>query len=138
MKLFLDANILVSILNKEFPLYTYTSRILSLVDNKKFSVYTSPLALAIAFYFSEKKSGTELARKKIELLAAKMSISQTGQQEVLSSLQNKKIHDFEDGIQYYSALNSHCTVIITNDVNDFYFSAIEILKPEAFIKKYLI
>ena len=53
MKLFLDANILVSILNKEFPLYTYTSRILSLVDNRKISVYTSPFALA--FYFSEKK-----------------------------------------------------------------------------------
>ena len=100
MKIFLEANIIVSILNKEFPLFTYTSRILSLVDNKKFVVNTSPLALAIAFYFSEKKSGTELAKKKIELLAEKMSISQTGQQEVLSSLQNKRIHDFEDGIQY--------------------------------------
>jgi predicted nucleic acid-binding protein len=138
MKLFLDANILVSILNKEFPLYTYTSSILSLVDNRKFDAFTSPLALAIAFYFSEKKSGTELAKKKIELLAEKMSISQTGQQEVLSFLQNKKIHDFEDGIQYYSVLNSHCTVIITNVISDFYFSAIEILKPEAFIMKYLM
>jgi hypothetical protein len=67
-----------------------------------------------------------------------MSISQTGQQEVLSFLQNKKIHDFEDGIQYYSVLNSHCTVIITNVISDFYFSAIEILKPEAFIMKYLM
>ena len=30
MKLFLDANVLVSVLNKEYPSFTYTSRILSL------------------------------------------------------------------------------------------------------------
>ncbi len=138
MKLFLDANIIVSILNKEYPLYTYTSRILSLADNKKFTVYTSPIVLAIAFYFAEKKSGTEAAKKKIEILAQKMVIAATGQKEILQSLQNKKVLDFEDGIEYYSAVNSGCTVIVTNDINDFHFSVIEILKAEAFLTKYLL
>jgi len=138
MKLFLDANIIVSILNKEYPLYTYTSRILSLTDKQKFTVYTSPIVLAIAFYFSEKKSGTEAAKKKIEILAQKMVIAATGQKEILQSLQNKKVLDFEDGIEYYAALNSGCTVIVTNDISDFHFSSIEILKPDAFLTKYLL
>lgn len=138
MKIFLDANMIVSILNKEYPLYTYTARILSLADNKKFTVYTSFIVLAIAFYFAEKKSGTELAKKKIEILANNISIASSGQLEVLSSLQNKKVHDFEDGIEYYTAINSNCTVIITNDTSDFYFSTIEVLKPEAFLRKYLM
>ena len=56
MKVFLDANILVSVINKEYPLFPFTSRILSLNQNFRFSLYTSPLCLAIAFYFAEKKS----------------------------------------------------------------------------------
>jgi len=34
MKVFVDANILVSVLNKEYPLFTYSARILSLSGNK--------------------------------------------------------------------------------------------------------
>jgi predicted nucleic acid-binding protein len=64
MKFFLDANILVSVLNKEYPLFTYSSRILSLADDKRFQVFTSSVCLAIAFYFSEKKSGSTVAKKK--------------------------------------------------------------------------
>jgi len=68
MRIFLDANILVSVLNKEYPLFTYTARIVSLADQQKFTVYTSPVCLAIAFYFAENKSGTQMAKQKIKLL----------------------------------------------------------------------
>lgn len=55
MRIFLDANILVSVLNKEYPLYSYSSRIVSLVDHKRFEVFTSPICLAIAFLFCRKE-----------------------------------------------------------------------------------
>ena len=41
MKTFLDANILVSVLNKEYPLFSTTSRILSLSDRNNFVLYHS-------------------------------------------------------------------------------------------------
>ena len=138
MRIFLDANILVSVLNKEYPLFTFTSRIVSLAGNKNFTVFTSPVSLAIAFYFAEKKSGAKLAKKKIELLAGILSVSQTGEKEVLQSLENKKVLDFEDGIEYYSAINSKCSIMITEDIEDFYFSDIEIIKPIDFLNKYLL
>jgi predicted nucleic acid-binding protein len=75
MNIFLDANILVSVLNKEYPLFAYSSRIVSLADNNRFRVYTSPICLAIAFYFSEKKSGRQSARKKIKILTGKIQIA---------------------------------------------------------------
>ena len=128
MRIFLDANILVSVLNKEYPLFTIPARIVSLADNKKFTVFTSPICLAIAFYFAEKKSGTQLAKKKIEIFVNKLSITQVGKKEVLQSLQNKKVNDFEDGIEYYSAVNSNCDVIITEDIKDFYFSTIPVFQ----------
>ncbi len=55
MKVFVDANVLVSVLNKEYPLFTQSARILSLAGSKNFEIYTSPICLAIAFYFAEKK-----------------------------------------------------------------------------------
>jgi len=137
MRLFLDANILVSVLNKEYPLFTYSARIVSLADNKKFTVYTSPICLAIAFYFAEKKSGTQLAKRKIEILSGKLSITTVGKNEVIQSIQNKKVNDFEDGMEYYAAENNNCDAIITEDISDFYFSSIPVFNSKAFIEKYL-
>ena len=137
MRLFLDANILVSVLNKEYPLFSYAARILSLGNNNRFKVYTSPVCLAIAFYFAEKKHGTQTAKQKISLLANNIMITDVGKETVLSSLADKKVNDFEDGIEYYSAQKSKCEIIITEDIADFYFSEIEVLNTKDFIEKYL-
>ncbi len=137
MKVFLDANVLVSVLNKEFPLFSYSSRVLSLCDQPRFEVFTSPVCLAIAFYFAEKKSGTVLAKKKLNLLISKIKIAATDVKVVQQAIQNPAVHDFEDGMEYYSAVQSDCAVIITEDRNDFYFSEIEVLGCVDFLKKYL-
>lgn len=137
MRIFFDANILVSVLNKEYPLFSYAARIVSLADNKKFTVYTSPICVAIAFYFAEKKSGTQLAKKKIEILVDKLSITDVGKKQVLQSLQNKKVNDFEDSLEYYAAVSCNCDVIITEDINDFYFSSVPVFNSKAFTEKHL-
>ncbi len=137
MKIFLDANILVSVLNKEYPLFTYTSRIVSLADKSKFTVFTSPVCLAIAFYFAEKKYNSKSAKEKIEILCGHINITVTDKNTVLQSLQNPAVNDFEDGIEYYSAVQSKCDCIISEDIGDFYFSKIEVLNSESFFEKYL-
>ncbi len=137
MKFFLDANILVSVLNKEYPLYTYTSRVLSMAGSPGTTLVTTNICLAIAFYFAEKKHGQESAKKRIGLLMQHLDIVDCGNREAVSSMQNKKIHDFEDGLQYYAALHANCTCIVTNDLDDFYFSDVQVLDPERFFKKYV-
>jgi predicted nucleic acid-binding protein len=137
MKIFLDANVLVSVLNKEYPSFTYSARVLSLADSSKYKVYTSPLCLAIAFYFAEKKCGTLLARQKINLLTERLHITNLSEKTVMETNKNKKIHDFEDGLQYYSALDSGCKYIITEDSDDFYFSEIEVLTGRQFLENYV-
>jgi predicted nucleic acid-binding protein len=137
MKIFLDANILVSVLNKEYPLFPFSSRILSL-NSKKFELYTSPMCLAIAFYFAEKKSKAKLAKRKIELLAQKINIAGNSSAAVALTLKNSNIHDFEDGLEYYAAIEHGCHCIITEDLNDFCFSDIEVLNTRDFFRKYLV
>ncbi len=138
MRIFLDANILVSILNKEYPIFTYTSRILSLADNTNFTLYTSPVCIAIAFYFAEKKTNAAVAKKKIRILCNHINIADTSKKIVLQSLENLAVLDFEDGLEYYSALENKCDCIITEDINDFYFSKIEVMNSEGFFEKHLL
>lgn len=137
MRIFLDANILVSVLNKQYPLFSYTARLLSLTRYKEFTLITSPLCLAIAFYFAEKKHGTLPARNKIALLSEHIEVAGCGEKETKMAIANKQAHDFEDALQYYCALHAGCLHIITNDLNDFYFAQIEVLTPEAFLMKYV-
>lgn len=139
MKIFLDANVLVSVLNKEYPTFSYSSRLLSLSQNStKFKFYTSPICLAIAYYFAEKKSKSALAKKKIDLLCQHIQIAENTITGVKSTLINKAIHDFEDGLEYYAALEKDCKCIITEDQDDFFFSEIEVLSCKDFFIKYLI
>ena len=137
MKIFLDANILVSVLNKEYPLFTTTSRILSLTDKKGFTLYTSPVCLAIAFYFAEKKFRSVKAKSKIGLLCEHIHITSINQSIVSRTLQTSAINDFEYGLEYFSAVDNKCDCIISEDIDDFYFSKIEVLRSEEFFKKYL-
>jgi len=138
MRIFLDANIIISVLNKEYPLFTYSSRILSLADKRGFTVFTSPICLAIAFYFAEKKFKSKLAKEKISLLAEYIKITDVNTEVIKSALANSKVKDVEDGLEYYSAVAAKCDCIVTEDVKDFYFSEIEVIAGENFCSKYMI
>jgi hypothetical protein len=61
---FLDVNVLVFVLNKEYPTFSFSSKVLSLCDSPNFKVYTSPICLAISFYFSEKEKWKRNGEKK--------------------------------------------------------------------------
>lgn len=137
MKVFVDANILVSVLNKEYPLFTHTSRILSLADSGGFQIYTSPVCLAIAFYFVGKKYKSTKAKEKISLLCEHIEIAEVTKSSVQKALKNKSVLDFEDGLEYYSAEESRCTCLVTEDINDFYFAEMDVLTSEAFFIKYM-
>lgn len=134
MRIFIDANIIVSVFNNEQRLFRFTSRILSLPQfNSKYKLYTSPICLAIAYYFAEKKCGNKRALEKIKLLSQKINITSVSEKEVLEAANNSKIDDFEEGLQYYAALGSNCDLILTENVPDFHFSKIKVLDSEDFL-----
>jgi predicted nucleic acid-binding protein len=137
-KVFIDANVLVSVLNKEYPLFLYSSRLLSLANSREFQLFTSPLCLAIAFYFASKKCGELEAKRKIKLLVEHISIAQITSGAVERALANPKINDLEDGFQYYAADDAGCVCIVTENASDYYFSDKEILCSESFLIKYAI
>lgn len=139
MRIFLDANVLVTVLCNEYPRFGVCARVLSLTDDPRFEVYTSPLCLAIGAYFAEKKSGKKLARKKIALLAEKLRVSTENESVVRRAIANAKVTDLEDGFQYYSAVDAKCTCIVTYDKRDFLrISEMEVLDPQEFLLAYAV
>jgi predicted nucleic acid-binding protein len=135
MRIFLDANVLVSVLNREYPHYDACARCLSLADRHGFQLVVSSLSLGITFYFSEKKSGRKEARRKIELLLQKLSVSPCGDDEVRAAMQEKRAEDFEDALQFHSANSGRSDVILSNNPSDYHFSSIPVERPEEFLKK---
>jgi predicted nucleic acid-binding protein len=138
MKIFLDANILVTVLCNEYPRFTECARVLSLADDERFEVFTSPLCLAIGAYFAEKKNGKKLAKRKIALLAEKLRITTMDGTVAQRTVANRKVDDFEDGLEYYSAVDSDCTCIVTYDRNDFHFSEMEVLDAREFLLRHAV
>lgn len=137
-RIFLDANILVTVLCNEYPRFSACARVLSLADDKRFEVYTSPLCLAIGAFFSEKKSGKKSTRKRIELLSQKLAITTMGPKAVERTLADQRITDIEDGFQYHSAVDAGCTSIVTYDKRDWKFAELEVMAPDDFLLKYAV
>lgn len=133
MKLFLDANILVAVLNKEYPLFDTAARVVSLSSRKNITLCTSPICLAIAFYFAEKKSGAQKAKEKISLLTEHIRIAESTSKTVKDALENQKVLDLEDGLEYYAAIQAKCSHIITEDLSDFHFSEIPVVSAREFL-----
>jgi predicted nucleic acid-binding protein len=116
------------------PTFTYSARVMSLPQYfAQYRLFTSPICLAIAYYFAEKKCGSKRAIEKMQILSSQIKITSIGQEEVLSVNNNKKINDYEDGLQYYSAINAQCDLIITENLKDFFFSEIPVHTSKDFI-----
>lgn len=136
MRIFLDANVLVSVFNREYPHYDACARCLSLAGNRSVSVVVSTLSLGITFYFSEKKSGRGMARKKIAALLEQVLVSPCGDDEVRKAVLENKADDFEDALQYYSAKAASSEYIITSNPSDYHFASIPVKRPEEFLRMF--
>ena len=132
-KIFIDANVIISVLNSEYPAFPFAAKVLSLADNPNYRLFTSPLSIAISFYFATKKCGVTKAHQKIILLGNKIQIVDTPEDCLKQLAKDKKIKDVEDGMQYYAAKKAKCNFIITDNIEDFYFSEIEVKTASALL-----
>lgn len=129
-RVFIDANVLVSVLLKEYPTYTWSSRLLSLADSSLVCFVTTPIVIAIAFYFTEKKHGTAEAHRRISMLAERITVCSVSHGHVQAALSHVASSDLEDAIQYYAALDDACTLIVTENKSDFWYSIVPVMNAQ--------
>ena len=118
-RLFLDTNIVIDFLLEREEWLDEAASILSLADIGEIEVYCSTLSLATASFFMEKaKMPHDVLRRKLSGFCEICQLSPVDENVARLSL-DSDFKDFEDALQYYSALAVKAGVIITRNGKDF-------------------
>lgn len=135
MNIFLDTNILIDIICEREG-YENGSRILALSEHPQYQLYTSVLTMANMVYILRKILKGDLLYQTLNTLSQRLQISPMTEDTFCKAM-SLKATDFEDSLQYFSALSVQCTAIITRNKKDFYFSNIPVYSPEEFLQNSL-
>lgn len=130
---FLDTNIILDFLGERANFYKPAARILTLADKKKIKIYTSPSSISNTYYILSKYENTKAALEKIRLFRLLCFIS-IMDEEVIDKAINANFKDFEDAMQYFSALATNCEVIITRNEKDFKNALIPVMNAESYLE----
>ena len=132
---FLDTNVILDFLGERAGFYEPAARILTLADLKKIKIYTSAVSIANTYYLLAKYENHESAIEKIRKFNVLCTIATTDD-EVLDKAINSNFKDFEDSIQYFSAIASGCNLIITRNEKDFKHALIPVMNPIGFLQSF--
>ena len=132
-KIFLDTNIVIDFLGERANFYQPSAKILTLADQKKIEIYTSPTSISNTYYLLSRFENTKIALEKIRKFKVLCSIS-IMDDEVIEKAINSNFKDFEDAMQYFSALASNCDLIVTRNEKDFKNALIPVLNGESYLE----
>lgn len=124
-KLFLDTNIVIDLLDKREPFCYDAVRLFTMAYNKKVQLLVSPMTYATASFLL-RKHGTEEVRRLLNNFRLLSRVTTANERTVDESLVSR-FADFEDALQYYSALTAKAEAIITRNKKDFANSKIPVM-----------
>lgn len=131
--IFIDTNIILDLLLKRTPFYKSAESIFSLADKNKIDLVVSALSIANAHYIISSIKSKTIAREAIAKFKVLVTIVSLSDKIIELSLNDNKFPDFEDGLQYYSAIEVNCKFIITRDLKDFKNSNLPVMTADSYI-----
>lgn len=132
-RIFLDTNIILDLLGERHPFYESAAKLATLADKKKLIVVVSPISFATVSYILSKFELAETVKEKLRKFKIISEISTIGNDIIEKGL-NSKFTDFEDALQYFSAIGSDCDILITRNGKDFKTSVIPVMSAEEYLK----
>ena len=135
-RLFLDTNVILDLLAERQPFYNSIAKIATLADQKKLILVASPLSFTTIEYVLSKFEPTENVLNKLRRFKIICDVSEVNEETIEKAL-NSNFKDFEDAVQYFSALKSQCKVIITRNGKDFKHSTLAVMTSEEYLSSLL-
>jgi predicted nucleic acid-binding protein len=132
-KVFVDTNIILDLLAERNPFYHSAAKLFSLADSGKIKIYVSSLSFATVNYLLAKEKSNSEARKIIGKFKVLVSVLGVDDKIIELSL-NSNFSDFEDAIQYFTAIENNIKIIITRNIKDFKHSEIPVMNADGFLK----
>lgn len=131
MRLFLDTNIVVDLLEGREPFCYDAAQLFTMAHNKKVELLVSPMTFSTASFLL-RKHGSEGVRILLSNLRQLVSVTISDERTVDDSLASR-FKDFEDAMQYYTALNAKAEIIITRKGKDFTASNLPVMTATEYI-----
>lgn len=131
-RLFLDTNVILDLLAERHPFYSPIAKIATLADQKKLILVASPLSFTTVEYVLSKFEASESVLNKLRKFKIICEVSEVNEETIEKAL-NSNFKDFEDAVQYFSAVQSQCSVIITRNGKDFKHSALAVMTSEEYL-----
>ena len=131
-KVFVDTDIILDLLAERIPFFHFSAVLFTFAEMKKLELYTSPLVLANTFYILRKQLGNNEARNALRKLRILLHVVDSSE-SIIDKALNSDFADFEDAIQYYTALEHEITVILTRNLRDYKNASVIVQTPEAFL-----
>lgn len=132
MKLFLDTNVVIDVIAAREPFVADSRAIFNLCETGKAEGSISALTLCTVSYVLRKFVSPGTMRTKLSelrniLSPIDLSVS------LLDKAISSSISDFEDAVQFYTAVYSEADYIITRNVKHFPQDNIPVLTPTEFL-----
>ena len=129
MNIFLDTNILLDVLSRRKPYDVPAGRIWTLAESGAVKAFVSAISYNNVYFIIRKQEGRESAMKAMKLMRR---IFQTVavDERLLDEVIRDSPRDFEDAIQYASALRCRARYLVTRNPSDFPKGGPEIVSAE--------
>ena len=129
--LFLDTNIVMDLLERREPYCDDAVRLFTMAYNRQVKLVVSPMTYTTASYLL-RKHGSEGVRNLLANFRRLSRVATTNEHTVDDSLASQ-FTDFEDAMQYYTALRAKADVIVTRNGKDFTNSKIPVMTAAEFL-----
>ena len=136
-RLFLDANIVMDLLEERHPFCEDAALLFPEAYHKRVQLFVSPITFATASYLLSKRNKSNEVHDLLEKLHQLVRVAAIDE-GIVDDAMISGFSDFEDALQYYSALKAKADFIITRNGNDFALSKIPVMNASdymAMIKK---
>jgi len=131
-RILVDTNIIIDLLTKRKEFYIPASELFTLADKKEIELAISSLSIANTFCLLSKelndKKSKEILRK-FKLIVKVLPMDD----KIIDLSLNSDFKDFEDAIQYYTALENNLEIIITRNLKDFKLAKIPVMTVENYL-----
>lgn len=124
---------MLDFLGERVPFYEAIAKIATLAEKSELTMVVSPISFATVNYFLSKFEGSKTAIEKLRKFKILCEICTLNEQTIEKGL-NASIKDFEDALQYFSATESQCEILLTRNGKDFKKLLLPVMTPDEFLK----
>ncbi len=132
-RLLIDTNIVIDLLSKREKFYYEAADLFSRADKKELVLTITSLTFANTNYILTKLKSAKEAREILRKFKVLVELLNLDDKITELALSDESFPDFEDGLQYYSAIENQIDVIITRNKKDFKNSKIPVLSTKEFL-----